>query len=150
MNENRIVFADFCDDIRQEVGYKFSLMGCYSGEVIVDTIPVMLPKLCASITAITPLDQPFINLTFRAYLNEDIIAESIIPTSNLEENYERLKKNSAEYTKIMIKVQMAFIPLIIQEQSVLRIEAETEDGIIKGPKLKIRQRVESDPIIIQQ
>ena len=38
----------FCDDIRQEVGDKYSYMGVYTGEVILDTIPYTSHVQCSS------------------------------------------------------------------------------------------------------
>jgi len=35
-----------CDDIRQEVGGKTSLMGLYEAHIVVPQIPTALPKLC--------------------------------------------------------------------------------------------------------
>ena len=35
-----------CDDIRQEVGKKVSLIGIYPGNVIFMPIPSVMPKLC--------------------------------------------------------------------------------------------------------
>ncbi|MHB8285467.1 MAG: hypothetical protein ACYDD1_12415 [Caulobacteraceae bacterium] len=39
----------FCDDIRYEVGGKKSFMGIYNGAMIVESFPVLLPKLAFSI-----------------------------------------------------------------------------------------------------
>ena len=46
MTENRTVIAQFCDDFRQEIGNKFSLMGCYGTDLYVPQFPITLPKLC--------------------------------------------------------------------------------------------------------
>jgi hypothetical protein len=40
-----------CDDIRQELGNKISLMGIYGKEIIVPSIPFTLPKLCLLLIA---------------------------------------------------------------------------------------------------
>lgn len=40
-----------CDDIRQEVGNKISLMGIYAQDLILPEIPFSLPKLCILIIA---------------------------------------------------------------------------------------------------
>lgn len=40
------IFAILCDDIRQELGGKVSLMGIYGRDLVVPDIPFMLPKLC--------------------------------------------------------------------------------------------------------
>ena len=34
-----------CDDARQEMGGKISLMGVYSGDLIVNKVPALLPTL---------------------------------------------------------------------------------------------------------
>lgn len=140
MSEDRLILVDYCDDIRHEVGFKYSLMGCYASELIVDDIPAILPKLCASITAITPLDKPFKNIVFRAYLNDDLLTESSVPPENLSKSFDEIRNDGMDYTKMVLKVQMAFVPLIIQNESILRVEAETEDGIIKGSRLKLRKK----------
>lgn len=35
-----------CDDARQEIGGKISLMGVYSGDIVVNNIPAILPMFC--------------------------------------------------------------------------------------------------------
>jgi hypothetical protein len=146
MNEGRVVVAEFCDDIRQEVGHKFSLMGCYAGnELIADEIPIALPKLFASVTAISPLEKPFSSLVFRAFLNDELIAENEIPATNLADGYKSVMAKSNGYTRFSIRIQMGFVPLVIQEESILKIEAESEEGVINGAKLIIRKRTQEDP-----
>lgn len=39
----------YCDDIRQEVGGKITLVGIYAGQCLVPMIPCALPKLCVVI-----------------------------------------------------------------------------------------------------
>jgi hypothetical protein len=35
-----------CDDVRQEVHNKYSLMGIYEKDIVFDSLPALLPKLC--------------------------------------------------------------------------------------------------------
>jgi hypothetical protein len=42
-------YAIICDDIRQEVGNKISLIGIYAKDIFVTKIPFTLPKLCFAI-----------------------------------------------------------------------------------------------------
>ncbi len=35
-----------CDDVRQEAGNKYSLMGIYDGGIVFADFPALLPKLC--------------------------------------------------------------------------------------------------------
>lgn len=39
-------FALFCDDIRQEISNKVSLIGIYGSHMLVSEMPAKLPKLC--------------------------------------------------------------------------------------------------------
>jgi hypothetical protein len=45
------MFTILCDDIRQEMGNKISLMGTYGKDVIVPSIPFVFPKLCLLVIA---------------------------------------------------------------------------------------------------
>ena len=143
MSEHRIVVVQFCDDVRHEMGNKYSLMGCYADELIVDKLPVVLPKLCAQIRAITPIDNFFSKLTFRAKINDDIIAELNIDINKLPDPV----PTNSELRRYTVVAAMSFSPLLIAEPCQLRIEAETEDGvIIPGSSLKIRERLPEDPV----
>lgn len=145
MNDGRLLTATFCDDIRQEVGFKHSLMGCYAGgELVVDTVPSMLPKLCAFITLITPLKKPLKKCTIRALYNEEVIAENIFPDNNFPKEQDFEKFLTPTDTRYALNIQMNFIPLLVEKDSILRIEAETEEGIILGSRLVLRKRRDDD------
>ena len=38
-----------CDDVRQETGNKYSLMGVYGADLVFAQLPALLPKLCVCI-----------------------------------------------------------------------------------------------------
>ncbi len=52
------IYTILCDDVRQEVGNKVSLMGIYSKDILVNKVPVILPHLCLAIF-IEGLQTPF-------------------------------------------------------------------------------------------
>lgn len=137
MNDCRFVIAQFCDDIRQEVGNKFSLMGCYGDDLIVDQFPVILPKFAAQIRAATSIDQPFAKLVVRAFLNDELLAEIEIPQEQLTAVQEKARQDSL---RISVIAMMAFAPLPIQGPCRLRTEAETESEVLRGSFLNIRDR----------
>lgn len=139
MNQGRIVVTQFCDDVRYEVGNKYSLIGCYGDEMIVDKLPALLPKLCVQIRAFTTTDKVFTKLVLRAFLGEEMIAEA-----NIEFGKVSADDAPADATRMGIMTFMFFSPLGITEPSLLRIEAETEDGVLSGGKLRIRERTTED------
>lgn len=145
MSQGRIVVTQFCDDVRYEVGNKYSLIGCYGDEMIVDKLPALLPKLCVQIRAFTTIDQVFTKLVLRAFLGEELIAEA-----NIEFGKISADDAPADATRMGIMTFMFFSPLGITEPCQLRIEAETENGILSGGKLKIRERtIEDQPLDVR-
>jgi hypothetical protein len=46
-NKPRLAYIIISDDVREEVGGKFSIMGIYETDVIVPSLPLRFPKLCA-------------------------------------------------------------------------------------------------------
>jgi hypothetical protein len=135
----RVVFAHFCDDIRQEVGNKFSFVGCYQDVMVLQQFPAQLPKLCAHIIVLTPASKPFERLLLRAKLNEDVVAELEMPVSvsNWVDKFNE-KAASAELGWLSIQAMIVLSPVVVTEPTKLRIEAETEAGIILGSYLTIR------------
>lgn len=145
MSEERVFVAQFCDDVRQEIGNKLSLMGCYTGEMILQKLPAALPKLCAYVTAITPKEKPFEMLTFRATLNGDLLGEMAIPPEQLLIDA-HTPSSTPEARRLMANVVMAFAPLVVTKTCTLKIEAETEEGTVHVGSLFIREAESSTSI----
>lgn len=93
----RYVHAIYCDDIRQEVGGKITLVGIYAGQCLVPSIPCALPKLCAilnfsatradPITSITVVGSFAGNEAFN--MNLDAVQISQIMAQSIEQSPER-------------------------------------------------------------
>ncbi|MDA8092319.1 MAG: hypothetical protein M0T84_00135 [Betaproteobacteria bacterium] len=142
-NTGRFVVAQFCDDIRQEVGNKFSLMGCYGDQVIVEKFPIVLPKFCAHIRVFTPIDRPFARLVVRAKLNTEIAAESMLPLERITPSHLRASQDNNLGRATLVAV-IVLSPFVVTETSKLQIEAETEDEIIPGSFVIIREQAPRD------
>lgn len=133
----RLVNALFCDDIRQEVGNKFSFVGCYQNVMVVQQFPVQLPKLCAYVTAFTPTSKPFERLVLRAKLNEDVVAELEMPVSEWLDKFNE-KSATTELGRLATQAMIVLSPVIVTGPCKLYIEAETEAETILGSYLTIR------------
>lgn len=144
MNVSRIIISQFCDDIRRETGNKYSLMGCYGNELLVEKLPVLLPKLCVQVRVITPIDKPFSKLIIRAMMNDDIIAEMDVVSGEITP---QIPSGIDDPVRTELSVMMTFSPLPITEPSKLRIEAETDNEILRGGILLFR---ESSPKQLQK
>lgn len=135
-NADRYLSVIFCDDIRLEVGNKMSLIGCYQGELMVETAPTALPKLCALIAATTPKDKPYKTLTIRVMKDDAELARLEIPEAGLTE----VAQNNidATATRKSISTALMFAPFVVDKPSVLRVLATTEEGEMIGPRLLIK------------
>lgn len=135
-NADRFLTATYCDDIRQELGNKLSLMGCYQGELIVSRVPVALPKLCVYASVWTPKEQPFKSLIIRIVQGDDVeLARIELPQVGLAEAAQ-IRDETA--TRKAVSTAIAFAPFAIEKSTSLRLVATTEEGEIIGPRLLIK------------
>ena len=142
---DRIITATYCDDIRQEVGNKLSLMGIYQSELLVASAPTALPKLCVWVTALTPIARPFEDLTIRLILGDDLELARVEITADQFAKMQPGEDKSV--TRSSISTAMAFSPFIIEKSTQLRVVADTVEGRIVGPRLliKVMPDLEIDP-----
>jgi hypothetical protein len=130
----RSLFAIFCDDVRLEVGNKLSYMGCYTGSMIVRQLPLLLPKLCIVMHAITPASEPFKELRFKLLKNDDVISEQeasiVLPVP---------QQPPTEGEELNLSVYQVFqlFPVQITEPCKFRTRAFTESGELKGGSLVV-------------
>lgn len=136
MTDRRIEVV-YCDDIRAEVGNKHSLIGVYTGDLFISTMPVVLPKLCAWVNVITPVSSPFSELRIRV-LHDDTV---LIDTGNLfEDGTQSPPPNENGQRQVMVvNFSVTLSPFQIDGESLLRIVADTEDGELKSRPLRIRK-----------
>jgi hypothetical protein len=83
--------AIFCDDIREEVGGKVSLAGCYAYDMRFTDIsfPIGIPKLGIYVVGRLPSDQPIPPLQLLVYFPGDADEPSVkidIPQTSLPES----------------------------------------------------------------
>lgn len=137
----RYLHTIYCDDVRLEVGNKQSLMGIYSGDLLVPVFPVTLPKLCIVVNLVTPIDKPLKELTIRVTKDDEILIEAPItdeqlskPQLNIIENGEKGDPDR----RICFNFTLMLTPFSIEKECVLRVRAVTESGEFKGNGLRIK------------
>lgn len=137
--------AIFCDDIRLERGSKHSLMGCYAGELILDSLPSVLPKLCVQVSVTWPVEEPCKWANVRAKLGDDLIAELKVTNDDIQRVIEAVDRvEISDVTLMSFATQLVFSPLPIAHETELKITVETDEGEMKAGRLKIRARKETD------
>ncbi len=136
MPEARVAACLFCDDIRNEVGNKISLMGIYGGDLILalPLQPVMIPKLGAFVSLITDLNDTPERMTIIVYMppKQTELVKIEIPAMPHASHFEGA-------TKTHYRAMIQFPPVtIVEEEGFIEIMIETERETIRAGRLYVR------------
>jgi len=74
---NCVVAAIYCDDIRYEMGGKATLVGVYSGQLIVPKFPAKLSKLCIYATVVIPIEMVVQGPAYARVLRRDEVVSEV-------------------------------------------------------------------------
>lgn len=140
-NVDRFVHAVFCDDIRREVGNKMSLMGCYQSDLIVQSLPMVLPKLCVFVTVSSPLSRPLKKLAIRVDQGEKPLVVMQIAGEDL---IRVTPPPQASATRFLANAGIELSPFAITAPGEIRVVVVTEDGEMMGPRLRIQSKTASE------
>lgn len=134
------LYGVYCDDIRQEVGNKQTLVGIYSGnELVFDTpFPAILPKLCVSAAFIYPKDELPKQVDFTISLEGNILVRaSVVPQADNQRSiFEGLDDGFPRRSQIQANFFLG--PLAVEKESILRLEANVDGTRYFGPRLSLR------------
>lgn len=133
----------YCDDIRQEIGGKLSLIGVYNGVMYVPRFPATLPKLWIMATYVVSQDKPPKSLKVRVFKN----AESLADLDATPDYLEQLAKTpepavpmpDGSKRVIASHMHVCFSPLVLEGPCVLRVTAITDKGQVRGLGLQVQQ-----------
>ena len=135
---NRFSYSIFCDDIRYEVNNKTSFIGIIGTLMYVPSFPTVLPKLCVSITASTPRDQPFKSLQLKGCLGETILFEVGLEEEQLSQMHQAATQvNDAK--GVFAQATFVLSPFHIQEPGNITITvlADGEDLDCAGLQISV-------------
>lgn len=135
----------YCDDARMEASGKVLVVGMYGENLIVPAFPVTLPTFCAIITVCTPLNQPFQQLAVRLNLDDEMIAEIVVPEDALaqvsEDRVGEKPGESEDAARVWkSRMMLNLSPLVIEKPGLLRVRIESESEIIPGGALRIEMQ----------
>lgn len=136
-NFQRHVEVTYCDDMRQEVGNKTSLMGVYSADLVIKRFPSEIHKLCIAIHVRTSADHPFEMLEIAVQKNDKKEEIELISTGSL------VKPSGESYVMgstniIIVQVFMILPPFRVTENTLLTVMAKTEKEQLNGVGLRIK------------
>lgn len=132
--QDRVLHTIFCDDVRNEVGGKLSLMGCYSGELSVPSFPMTLPKLCMHFSFVFDRLRPLSgSLTITLYKSGEALARHEINTEELSPPPEKYARADAGFR--MVQGVLAISQIKLEKPEVFQLIAEVQGESIPGPRL---------------
>jgi hypothetical protein len=133
------IFVTYCDDVRAEVGGKQSLMGVYNAQLLVASLPVTLPKLCANVILNIPNTVDIKSIVLRAYANDVQIGEEVVPEEALPGIREFSRRVAGDPEQwVAVNVTFVFSPFAIEGETKIGIKAVVNGDITKGNALQIR------------
>ncbi len=125
---NRYAHAIYCDDIRQELGGKITLVGIYTGKCLIQTIPGILPKLCISISMAAPKTDPFRSIQVSAVFAGTEVVKMELDESQIHHILEANPSIEPKERKAMTLVLMGVIsPFSVPSAGRLKVTV-TADG----------------------
>jgi len=129
--------SHFCDDIREEVGGKFSLMGVYSSDLIfIGSAPGQIPQLGIATTIIIPssIEISEIKLVVSSTSREGddkTVSEAMITPNDIEA-HAYVKTGSARF-----QFNQKISPFAAVEPTTLKVRAYFGDFEVKLNTLKV-------------
>lgn len=146
MSIPRTAWSIVCDDVRQEIGNKHSLIGIYQYSLLVPQFPVTLARLCFIINARTGSNDPFKQLAFKVLKDEEeAIAEAKVDLSKIV--FPSHLSVSEDEGFVTASVICSFSPLNIIEPCKLSARAYTESEELRAGSILIQR---SDVLASQQ
>jgi hypothetical protein len=131
----------FCDDIRFEQGGKISLMGIYGGEMIVESFPAVLPKLCMAAFMTSDIENQFSSLVMEIVVNDNIIQKSELPVNDLRHSYELVSSRGAEddpIKTISVGFQNIISPVAFEKESKVTVRFIADGVEYIAGKLRVK------------
>lgn len=134
----RYVHALYCDDVRMEVGGKVTFVGVYQSELCIQSDgPASLSKLCVVVTAQTPKEKPFNNLSLKLLKDGEVLQAMEVPPEALRE----VSEMAADTPESFYHTVGAFLimqPFLVEQSCVLRVVAESGGDSLVSPMLRVK------------
>lgn len=127
----------FCDDIRQEVGNKLSLMGIYGANLVVPSFPTVLPKLCCVFNVRVPANAVPRHVVFKMPRGEEVIFEAELSHIDNESTLVQLPPGIEDSHALTIGNVAQFVNFAVTEQALLKARALVDGKELRGGSLEL-------------
>ncbi|MGE5514335.1 MAG: hypothetical protein ACM31D_00780 [Bacteroidota bacterium] len=131
------VHSIFCEDIRQEVGDRYSLMGLLGYELTVPS-PRFIPKLCVAVWVSSPSTEPYTSVRLRILLNDVALVDQVVE-DGLSIPASRPDSEESRDTRILSSFNAVLSPFRIDGEGILKVRVSLDGGPeLKGGALRLK------------
>ncbi len=138
---NLVANCLICDDIRFEMGGKYSINGIYGGDITVQGIaPSLLPKLVFILQIFFPIEYQLGTMTFRIRMrdtSEDLFRIELPTPQKLE--------FPEDATKAVLRAYFPISPFPITGPGILEVFVDVDSESIRAARLEVRLIPPSQP-----
>lgn len=131
----------FCDDIREEVSGKMTLVGVYGPNLLVQSFPAKIPKLCLHMRLVLPEQFQFEKASFSIFKGTERIAAAEVPPQLIADRRAKGTTDVIEGLEgdkvFLVAVQMVLSGLEFDKPVPLRVRVNLDDVEIKGMGLQV-------------
>lgn len=138
MKTERFVFCQFCDDIRQEINGKITLVGVYQGGLQISTpLPTVIPMLAIACSIWTPKDRPFTHLKVGLKLGDVALMEKEFSTQEMTQLLAQ-SPTTDDSTGSVFNLQLNMAGLPVTKAGMLTMYCKTDDEELRSNSLAIQ------------
>ena len=137
MNSGPVLWATFCDDVRQEVGNKLSYMGVYGPNLIVQSFPTQLMKFCCIFSLRVPLGAVPRLVVFKLLHDEEVLFESETAPPQFAPAPDGVSEDQNESRIVTISAVAQLVGFEITRRSVLKARAIVDGEELRGGAVEV-------------
>jgi hypothetical protein len=135
----------FCDDIRDEVSNKKTLVGVYNGELVIGSLPAVVPTFGLAVTYLEPLEMPVKPVSIKVFVPNkegkgEVVLDVELPPDREERPTDAAPDPLAEFRAHLLYFRLS--PLILQGEGHIKVRAYFDDTEIRLGSLRVRKPTE--------
>ncbi|KTB97813.1 DUF6941 family protein [Pseudomonas sp. ICMP 10191] len=135
---NRYAHAIFCDDIRQEVGGKTTMVGIYTGQLVASEIPCVLPKICLALSLVTPQKRKFEEICVTGSFNDVEIFKMELSKKQIESIVTQAPERTEPVSFYTVQLMAILTPFQIEKAGKLKLSVLADGKKLECGGLEIK------------
>lgn len=139
-NEGLHLFCTYADDVRQEVGGKFTYVGVYQGGglLVHGKLPIVMPQLAIIASLFCPANREVKSIKIRIKFNDELILPELDVPAEVVGELVSLSKSDEESVGRGLQFVQIIQPLNITSAGQIKCQAEVDGELVRGNCLDVQ------------